>query len=46
MRSLLLEVDADVWERSHGGQLYRNTLMTNFAQAFQNDHNSISHVVE
>ncbi len=27
-------------------QLYRNTLMTDFAQAFQNDHNNISDAVE
>ncbi len=31
-----------VWERSHlRQQLYRNTLMTDFAQAFKNDHNNI-----
>ncbi len=27
-------------------QLYRNTLMTDFAQAFQNDQNNISDAVE
>ncbi len=30
---------------SYGRQLYRNMLMTDFAQAFQNDHN-ISDAVE
>ncbi len=30
-----------VWERSHVRQLYRNTLTTDFSQAFQNDHNNI-----
>ncbi len=30
-----------VWERSHVRQLYRNTLTTDFAQVFQNDHNNI-----
>ncbi len=30
-----------VWERSRVRQLYRNTLTTDFAQAFQNDHNNI-----
>ncbi len=34
-----------VWECSCVKKLYRNTLMTNFAQAFQNDHN-ISDAVE
>ncbi len=29
-----------VWERSRVRQLYRNTLMTDFAQVFQNDHNN------
>ncbi len=27
-------------------QLYRNTLMTDFARAFQNDHNNISDAVQ
>ncbi len=35
-----------VWERSHvrkfWGQLYWNTLMTDFARPFRNDHNNIS----
>ncbi len=30
----------------HARQLYRNTLMTDFAQAFQNDHNNILDAVE
>ncbi len=42
MQSLLSEVDAAVWERR---QLYRNTLTTDFAQAFQNDQNNISDAV-
>ncbi len=37
MLSLLSEADAAVWEHSLVRQLYRNTLMTDFAQAFQND---------
>ncbi len=41
MLSLRSEVDAAVCERSHVRQLYRNTLMTDFAQVFQNDHNNI-----
>ncbi len=45
MQSLHSEVDAAVWERSHVGQLYRNTLMTVYAQAFQNDHNNSSDAV-
>ncbi len=40
MRLLLSEVDAAVWEHSRIRQLYRNTLTTDFAQAFQNDHNN------
>ncbi len=35
-----------VWERSRVRQLYRNILTTDFAQAFQNDHNNISDAVE
>ncbi len=31
-----------VWECNRVRQLYRNTLTTDFAQAFQNDHNNIS----
>ncbi len=46
MMSLLSEVNAAVWEHSRVRQLYRNTLMTDFAQAFQNDHNNISDTVE
>ncbi len=46
MLSFLSEVNAAVWEHSRVRQLYRNTLMTDFAQAFQNDHNNISHAVE
>ncbi len=45
MLSLLSEVNAAVWEHSRVRQLYRNTL-TDFAQAFQNDHNNISDAVE
>ncbi len=45
MLSLLSEVNAAVWEHSRVRQLYRNTLTTDFAQAFQNDHN-ISDAVE
>ncbi len=44
MLSLLSEVNAAVWEHSRVRQSYRNTL-TDFAQAFQNDHNSISDAV-
>ncbi len=40
MRLLLSEVNAAVWEHSRVRQLYRNTLKTDFAQAFQNDHNN------
>ncbi len=43
MLSLLSEVNAAVWERSH---ITLNTLMTDFAQAFLNDHNNISDAVE
>ncbi len=39
-----LEVDADVWERSHVRQLYRNTLTSDFAQEFQNDQQHIDAV--
>ncbi len=46
MLSLLSEVNSAVWEHSRVRQLYRNTLMTDFAQAFQNDHNNISDAVE
>ncbi len=42
----LTEEDAAVWEHSRVRQLYRNTLMTDFAQAFQNDHNNISGAVQ
>ncbi len=37
-----------VWECnvSHVRQLYRNTLMTDFAQAFQNDQNNILDAVQ
>ncbi len=45
MRLLLSEEDAAVWEHSRVRQLYRNTLMTDFVQAFQNDHNNISDAV-
>ncbi len=38
-------MDAAVWEHSRVRHLYRNTLMTDFAQAFQNDHNNISDAV-
>ncbi len=31
-----------VWECNRVRQLYRNTLTTDFAQAFQHDHNNIS----
>ncbi len=41
---MLSEADADVCERSRVTQLYRNTL-TDFAQAFQNDHINISDAV-
>ncbi len=30
-----------VWEHSRVRQLHRNTLTTDFAQAFQNNHNNI-----
>ncbi len=46
MLSILSEVNAAVWEHSRLRQLYRNTLMTDFAQAFQNDHNNISDALE
>ncbi len=46
MLSLRSEGDAAVWEHSRERQLYRNTLTTDFAQAFQNDHNNISDAVE
>ncbi len=46
MRSLLSEADAAVWERSRVRQLYRNTLTTDFARVFQNDHNNISDAVD
>ncbi len=46
MLSLLSEVNAAVWEHSRVRHLYRNTLMTDFSQVFQNDHNSISDAVE
>ncbi len=42
MLSLLSEADAALWEHSR----VRNTLMTDFAQAFQNDQNNISDAVE
>ncbi len=41
MQSLLSDVDAAVWERSRVRQFYRNTLTTDFTQAFQDDHNNI-----
>ncbi len=37
MLSLRSEADAAVWEHSRVRQLYRNTLMTDFPQAFQNN---------
>ncbi len=40
------EEDAGFWERSRERQLCRNTLTTDFSQAFQNDHNNISDAVE
>ncbi len=46
MRSLLSEVDAAVWERSRVRQLYRKTLMTDFARAFQSDQNNISDAMQ
>ncbi len=46
MLSLLSKVNAAFWEHSCVKHLYRNTLMTDFAQAFQNDHNNISDAVE
>ncbi len=35
-----------VWEHSQVRQLYRNTLLTDFAQAFQNNQNNISDAVQ
>ncbi len=50
MWSLLSEVDAAVGEHSpvdsSGRQLYRSTLTTDVAQAFQNDRNNISDAME
>ncbi len=45
MRLMLSEVDA-VCEHSRVRQLYRNTLTTDFAQAFQNDQKNISDAVQ
>ncbi len=45
MLSLLSEVNAAVWKHSRVRQLYRHTLMTDFAQAFQNNQNNISDAV-
>ncbi len=44
MRSLLFE-NAVMWN-SYERQLYRNTLTTDFSQAFQNDQNNISDAVQ
>ncbi len=35
-----------VWERSHARQLYRNTLMTDFAREFKNDQNNFLEAVQ
>ncbi len=50
MQLLLSEVDSCCLGKqscnSSGRQLYRNTLKTDFARAFLNDHNDISDAVE
>ncbi len=46
MQSLLSEVNAAFWEHSRVRNVYRNTLMTDFARAFQNDHHNTSDAVE
>ncbi len=43
MLSLLSEVNAAVWERS---RVMLNALLSDFAQAFLNDHNNISDAVD